>query len=150
MVDEYEGVNVDLVREIAKILNFDLDIENIPYAGIRVKPGFHLYLHYAPIFSVKADFFMLPTYASETVQYLVPPGVPYSAYMKLLLAFDFDTWICNAVKFFEFSTILVVSFTSKKVQEIVFGSRVKSPSLNVIVAFFRLGQMMLPRRSFGR
>lgn len=46
--------------------------------------------------------------------------------------------------------IVIVRFMPRQVGARVFGSRVTHPALNVLYAFFGLGQTILPRRSFAR
>lgn len=83
--------------------------------------------------------------------FAVPPPAPYDAYQKLHLPFDLQTWIWTLLVFsVTFITIFVVYRMNVKVQELVFGKNVTTPSLNVLAHFFGLSQVVMPVRNFSR
>lgn len=147
------GLNTHIISIIKKLLNFTIfynptgrDRSTYPVKEHSVT------FHYMPIqsFQKTKEVSVMP-YECIHLKYVTSPGKVFTKYEKLFLAFDTQTWILIVVTFtIAFLTILVVKYMSKKIQGIVFGSRVHTPALNVIVAFFGLGQMTLPRRSFGR
>ena len=49
-----------------------------------------------------------------------------------------------------FAVIFVVNLTSKKLQDLVYGENIRTPSLNVVSIFFGIGQTRLPTRTFSR
>jgi len=88
----------------------------------------------------------------KELYFVIPKGELYTEWEKLYLAFDLVTW-CLIVATFAaaFGTIIIVSnFATQRVRDFVFGESVSTPSLNVLIAFFGLGQIILPRRNFAR
>lgn len=79
-------------------------------------------------------------------------GEPYSPLEKLIIPFDFEVWIALTVTFaVGFSTVIILMKTRCSVwQKFVFGSNVRTPVLNIIIAFFGQGQNILPTRNFSR
>jgi hypothetical protein len=78
-------------------------------------------------------------------------GEGYTSYEKFLLPFDSGTWVCCGIFFVgAFLVIFIINRLERKVQEFVFGRRVKSPAFNVLVAFFGQSQNILPGRNFSR
>jgi hypothetical protein len=83
--------------------------------------------------------------------YTVPPGEEYNNYEKLIFPFDDDTWKLITFTFVAaFVTIFILNFTSVKLRNFVFGPNVPSPSLNVAAHFFKIGQTIMPGKSFAR
>jgi hypothetical protein len=82
----------------------------------------------------------------------ISTGEPYTTYEKFLLPFDAGTWICCGVVFVGafFIIFLITISKSRKIRSIVYGDRVNSPTMNVLVAFFGQSQTILPSRSFAR
>ncbi|KAG5668377.1 hypothetical protein PVAND_016317 [Polypedilum vanderplanki] len=78
-------------------------------------------------------------------------GELYTPYEKLLLPFDFDTWMLLIFTFTSaLSIIFIINRLTKPIQQIVFGKKVQTPSLNVIGTFFGIGQLREPENNFGR
>lgn len=91
------------------------------------------------------------SYMNEKVMFVVPPGREFTTFEKLILPFSLNLWILILVCLITgFITILIVKFGSEKVQSYVFGSGVKTPSLNIIAAFLGGNQVVLPRKHFAR
>lgn len=97
-------------------------------------------------------FWFFYKFLEEEITHVIPLGEEYTSYEKFYLPFDLDTWICCGVFFGgAFLVIFIVNQTrNPRVQHIVYGSRVQSPALNVLAAFFGQSQNVLPSRSFGR
>lgn len=149
----YSGIVVRIVDAIAEHFNFSVsfnpELDN--HTTVYPRRVGYLYIDYLPIHSKQNCCYILTSYESSPLKYLVPPGELYSGFDKLILAFDLDTWIWILITFTcSFVTITIVSYMPHKVQTVVFGSQSTTPSLNIAVAFFGLGQMTLPRKSFGR
>jgi hypothetical protein len=90
-------------------------------------------------------------YYSSGDYYAVPIGALYSRYEKLQFPFDETTWKMIFIVFvIAFVTIFVVNLMTVKIRNIVIGENVNTPSLNIAVNFFGLGQIVLPRRNFAR
>lgn len=82
---------------------------------------------------------------------LVTPGELYSPYEKLLLPFDKTTWILLLSTFAHaFLTIFIINRFSIRVQNILYGRRITTPTVNVIQIFFGISQTRLPREHFSR
>ena len=92
-----------------------------------------------------------PIFTSSDV-FLVPPGERYTSWEKLLLPFDWQTWVwlgvIFAVAFFVIFLIKVSKSTS--LYEFVIGSNVTVPSLNVVAIFMGTGQTLLPQKNVAR
>lgn len=87
----------------------------------------------------------------EAIKFLVPPGEAYTSFEKLFMAFEVEVWIWILITFaIAFVTIFIIYLMPKTIQDIVFGSRVTTPSLNVTGAFFGISQTIIPQRSFAR
>lgn len=83
--------------------------------------------------------------------FLVTPAKAYGKYEKLLLPFDFETWIYLCVTFsLILSTIFIINRLSKNIQYAVYGRGVKNPLLNVFSIFFGIAQTKLPAEYFSR
>ena len=84
--------------------------------------------------------------------FVVPPGQLYTSWEKLLMPFDRQTWmwlgIVFAVAFFVILAIKVSKSTS--MYEIIIGTNVTTPSLNMIAIFMGSGQVILPQRNVTR
>jgi hypothetical protein len=84
--------------------------------------------------------------------YIISLGETYTSYEKFYLPFDLETWICCGIFFGgAFLIIFIINKTkNRQIQQIVYGSRVQSPAMNVLIAFFGQSQNVLPSRSFAR
>jgi hypothetical protein len=90
-------------------------------------------------------------YKDINIGFIIPPSEAYSNYDKLLMPFDFDTWIYLISTFTgAFLLIFIINLMPKFFQNLVYGQNVKSPSFNVIGSFFGIGQITLPVNNFGR
>ncbi|CAG9806657.1 unnamed protein product [Chironomus riparius] len=88
----------------------------------------------------------------EDVKYklFVTPGDPYTPYEKLFLPFDLTTWILLTATFgITFLTIFIINRLPKAARNFVYGSKICTPSLNVISIFFGVSQARLPTENFS-
>jgi len=94
---------------------------------------------------------MFPFYHAE-IFFVVPEGELYCDWELLTLAFDAITWLLIGITFGATFTFIVIIKLSRSttVRNFVFGRNVSSPALNVLVLFFGLSQVVLPRRNFAR
>lgn len=91
------------------------------------------------------------TFFTYSYGFVIPHGELYTPFEKLLLPFDFDTWIWLLVFMVAgVVTIEVIKRTNKRIESFVFGRDVNTPILNLVTAIFGLGQIVLPRRNFAR
>ena len=84
--------------------------------------------------------------------FIVPPGEPYTCWEKLLLPFDEATWMWLGITFaVAFLVIIFIKLTrSTSMYDLVIGSNVTTPALNVIAIFMGIGQILLPQRNISR
>ncbi|CAG9811075.1 unnamed protein product [Chironomus riparius] len=86
-----------------------------------------------------------------TPQLFIPPGDLYTSFEKVLLPFDFETWICLTIAMFSaVVAICIINRFPLMVKNIFYGSKVQSPMLNVVRGFFGIGQTILPKKNFAR
>lgn len=148
-------VSEETFIELAEHFNFKLDYKYLELPifveGIKsnafdlfdTEEGFHgdlLWITSAP-------------FAFERISFCIPPGEPYTAFEKMILPFDSDVWIGIFATFLiGLTTIQVISFTSVKVQNFVFGRNIRTPTLNLVNIFIFLNgaQPLSPKRNFAR
>ena len=83
--------------------------------------------------------------------FLVTPAEAYSAYEKLLLPFDRETWILLLITFsIAFFTIFIINKLSRIFQELIYGKRVMTPTLNIVSIFFGISLTRMPNGNFSR
>lgn len=89
---------------------------------------------------------------SEEVTVIFSMNDSYDEFEKLILPFDFETWMLIILFFLSaFCVIILVNFfLSIEQQKFIFGTFVKTPSFNVVATFFGQGQNILPGRNFAR
>ena len=92
-----------------------------------------------------------PIHSTSDV-FVVPPGEPYKAWEKLLMPFDGQTWMWLGITFaIAFLVIIWIKLTrSTSMYELVVGSNVSTPTLNVVGIFMGIGQLLLPQRNISR
>lgn len=153
----YWGYNYQMIKGLTNILNYTfrlnpfLEDEGIFYFDnltvdylVRIAP-IHVFVknHHG--------YFLTQPYVFLNNLIAVPPGEPYTEYEKLLLPFDYDTWIVIACSFLvAFAVIFGINFMKLEVRNFVFGLNVTTPSLNVAAHFFGISQTILPGRNFAR
>ena len=87
----------------------------------------------------------------QRASFLVPPGEPLTDFEKLMSPFDFDTWSYIFITLGSlFGLILITSFVSKRLKDLIFGENIGSPSMNVLEVFFCGGQNRVPKRFYAR
>ena len=89
--------------------------------------------------------------ADLNVLIFVTPAEKYTAYEKLFLPFDLETWILLSVTFLStFVSIQIINRFSKSTQSLVYGKNIENPIWNVISIFFGISQTRLPTKNFSR
>lgn len=145
------GFNVKIINEIAAALNFTVLYNPSIYATMGSQQMLKNKTEFRSTVAMSGLEFYSQPYMYDFLGYLAPPAQTYTSFEKLFLAFDNKVWILIGVTFaVAFIVIFALRFVPSKLQEIVFGSRIVSPWFNVIGAFFGMGQVTLPRRSFSR
>lgn len=83
--------------------------------------------------------------------FLLTPGEKYTNWEKVLLPFDFETWICLLIIFGSgLITVSIINRMSKATRSLVYGEGVHFSTYNIIGTFFGIGQFKLPRENFAR
>ncbi|CRK91822.1 CLUMA_CG005447, isoform A [Clunio marinus] len=158
-------------NNIIKITGYHVDLINIiaPYANYKVNISFFKKVSSGRKKNISPDVFIsslllhgtrnrehnfnTPTQAIhyELIRIIVPPRESYTSFEKLLLAFDKPVWNLIIITFaLAFMAIIILRFCPRFIREFVIGRNVKEPALNVLIAFFGVGQTILPRRNFAR
>ena len=150
-----EGVIVDMIEALSTHLNFTTKYTKAEYGDFYpfdLTIGSGMLNRWTGEFiynriSLSSD----PIYTTSDV-FVVPPGELYTSWEKLLLPFDWMTWIWLEITF---ATAFLVIFgikvsKSTSMYEFVVGSNVATPSLNVIAIFMGIGQILLPQRNVTR
>lgn len=87
----------------------------------------------------------------ETIFIIIPPGESYNQFEKMFMMFEYEVWLAIAITLCAaFCTIFLLNLLPKSLKEIIMGSNITSPGLNLISTFLVGGQHQLPRRSFAR
>jgi hypothetical protein len=93
------------------------------------------------------------TFPFLTIPYFIasPLGQEYDCYEKLLLPFDYYTWILILMTFASaIATIWLLKFTSASVRNFVIGEEIQQPTEDVARILLGISQTRLPRRNFAR
>ncbi|KAG5668378.1 hypothetical protein PVAND_016318 [Polypedilum vanderplanki] len=156
------GIQEDLIKILSQINNFrysykKLNIGQTPNDFAKIVAHMETDEPFV-IFSLKSmdhmgrfEIQITSVFFSTKTVFLITPGELYTPYEKLLLPFDFDTWMLLIFTFTSaLSIIFIMNRLTKTIQQIVFGKKVQTPSLNVIGTFFGIGQLREPDNNFGR
>lgn len=82
---------------------------------------------------------------------LIPPGELFTSLEKLFLTFDYEVWLAIiGTLVMGLVVIQVVNLCSLKVRNFVFGTNIKTPTLNLAEIFLTGGQLKVPGRNFAR
>lgn len=151
---EYSGFHFDMLKDFASALNFNLLLNPVmnDQSFYFKNLSSDLFLFHMVIWNaLKGQSFISQPYIFEDELLAVPPGEDYSVYEKLYVPFDKITWILIVFTFFAaFLTIFLLLFTKRNFRDFVIGKDVRTPSLNVLTAFFGISQVKLPSRNFSR
>ena len=92
-----------------------------------------------------------PIYSTADVM-VVPPGELFTSWDKLFMPFDRPTWMWLGIVFAAaFLVILLIKLSkSASMYDLIIGSNVSTPTLNVIAIFMGIGQILLPQRNVSR
>ena len=162
---EYVGAGMKLIQTLSEIFNFEIEL-------ILFGPEGFLHLNGSSGGSLKAmmdgqadlsviswwlnskrlKFFDASTpYFFDKIAFIIPPGVEFSSFEKLIFPFQVDSWI--AIMIFYIVGVLTISFVKgkpKNVQNFVVGRGVKNSHMNMFNVFLGGSLKKLPRQNFGR
>lgn len=89
--------------------------------------------------------------ATYKFTFIATRGQPYSPFEKLVLPFDYPTWILVSIIFLlGFLIILIFHQSPQPIQDFIFGRNISSPTLGLIQIFFGIGLVQTPGRNFAR
>lgn len=97
------------------------------------------------------NFFIVGPTLFSIVNMAAPPAENFSEFEKLLLPFDEEVWILIGFTFIvAFAIVFATYFVRQSTRNFIFGTRVRTPSLNIASIFFGISMNVLPRRNFAR
>lgn len=97
------------------------------------------------------DHYCSTPFIDQDLTAVYSPPEPYTNYEKMVLPFDFDTWLYLMITFAAaFFIIFIINFLPNDIKDVIFGENVKMPGFNVIGTFFGIGQTKLPENNFAR
>jgi Ligated ion channel L-glutamate- and glycine-binding site len=159
------GGDIDLINVLSSSLNFRINLTYIGEQGYFLSNGtavgpLKALLDGNADFSVAGWFLKFDrlkfldstsSYFEDHIIFMTPPGHELSALERLVHPFQFALWMMILICFFVgVSVIFVIRRRSKVVQDFVFGTDVKTPYLNLFIAFIGGMQKKLPGRNFAR
>ena len=165
---QLKGSGIEIFYEIAKILNFDIDMHFINKPGSfgdvfenGTSTGAIKKLLDNEVELILGNYFlteMRAKFMSNTDSYytnpwlfVIPPGYSLSAFEKLFHPFNIFVWICLVSTFIiAMIIILIVSCQSYFIKDLVFGRQIRNPFMNLVIAFVGGSQHILPKRNFSR
>ena len=150
-----EGAIVDMLDALSTNLNFTYlyglaSEKNAEELGFEWVDTYDLMIGVSVLDSLSNPS-SYPIYSTADVA-IVPPGELFTSWEKLLMPFDWQTWMWLGIVFtVAFFVIFMIRLSkSSSIHEIIIGSNVTSPSLNVIAIFMGIGQILLPQRNVSR
>ena len=151
----FEGAIVDMLNSLSTHLNFtylhseaaQVDAKESGLSGWELF-DIHFTIKLLEGFNQPSSY---PIYSTADVA-VVPPGELFTSWEKLLMPFDRPTWMWLGIVFaIAFLVILLIKWSkSTSMYDLVIGSNVTTPTLNVIAIFMGTGQNLLPQRNVTR
>lgn len=93
--------------------------------------------------SVRLDF--------TVIHHAIPPGEPYSQFEKMFMMFDFEVWLAIIFTLLSaLGAIQIVNLMPQSVKNVLYGSHITTPTLNLASTFLTGGQNRMPRNDFAR
>lgn len=165
---QLKGSGIEIFYEIAKILNFNIDMHFINKPGSfgdvfengtgtgaikkLLDNEVEIILGNYFLTALRAKFMSnTDSYYTNPWLFVIPPGSPLSPFEKLFHPFDIVVWICLVSTFIIGVIIIsIVSCQSYFIKDLVFGRQIRNPYLNLVIAFVGGSQHILPKRNFSR
>lgn len=159
------GQDIDFIHALAENMNFRINYSFVGPVGFFFENGssdgpLRALLDGNADFSVSTWFLKIhrlkyfdssTSYISESIRFIVPPGTEFTAFEKIVFPFQLSLWILILTCFvIAIVVIFVVKRRPMKVQNFVFGAKVKHPYLNILIGFIGETQRVTPRRNFAR
>ena len=156
---KFTGFIFDFMDCVGKFKNFkvhrlpnDLSIDNLKNNKIKIVLRTDVYLIVDSLLGIiDEDFHITSTFTENINSFIITPAESYSSYEKILLPFDAATWWMILMTFTSaFTVILFVNCLSKSKQNLLYGTNIKMPALNVARIFFGIAQARTPKETFSR
>lgn len=159
------GRDIELVKTLAQYLNFKIEYVFIGDEGVLLENGtatgpFQMLLekkadliiadYWLKVNRLKFIDYTTP-YISQQIAFIIPPGSELSSFEKFMRPLDSYVWFLLIIFVgCGFLVIYVVGRSSPELQDFVFGTNVRKPYMNILVAIFGGAQNILPHRNFAR
>lgn len=166
-VEKYSGHDIELIQGLSQALNFNLEVnilhepaawgfilDNGTSSGVMKevmdkKVDIAVGVYY--LTKTRANFMSFGQYTFVKVVLVIPPGVPFSPFEKLLSPFTFSAWVALLATFLAAILLIYLIRTRKiSVQQFVFGSQSENAYLNMFNILMNGGQHLLPQKNFAR
>lgn len=153
---QFEGSTYELHKAIAEKLNIDAHYymlywneNNQDWDYAKHPSSTNLDVGYSLIYH--SNVVQLETLDYTECGFIIPPGHPLTQFEKMFLMFEPDVWLwlCATLSL-GLLAIQLLSFTSRKLQDIIFGEGVNTPTVNFFAIICGIGQTVLPRTNFAR
>ncbi|CRK87648.1 CLUMA_CG001444, isoform A [Clunio marinus] len=164
----YYGSEMDLAFGLADALNFSYEITFIMRSGasglllengtatgllkdtiegdVEYLTGFY-YLTYV---RTKYMSFTQSHYSIPLI-IMIPPGEQFSPFEKLFQPFEKIVWYCLLASFgISIIVIMIINRQGEKIKNFIFGEKIKTPYLNLIIHFVGSSHHVLPSTNFAR
>jgi hypothetical protein len=161
----FTGRDIQLLNSLSKSLSFRINYTFIGEEGFLLENG-------SAVGALKAlldgkaglsvsDWWLKPnrlmffdatsSYISDHLIFVVPPGREFTALEKLIYPLKLMSWTLVGGCFLAgILLIFLIKHKSKKLQDFVFGTGVRTPYLNLFIAYIGGMQNKLPGRNFAR
>jgi hypothetical protein len=142
LTGNYQSAAFDIMNILAEIKNFSIkngEFYTAPF-DLSVSVG------ECTMLSEYVDYAMTLPFDNDEIFFMITPGELYSDYEKLLLPFDFTTWLFLLITFgCAFLVIFIINLMPKVVHDTVFGAKIQSPAFNLIGKFWLLEKSLEPK-----
>lgn len=164
----YSGFEMDLLRELSRTMNFTMELKFIekdqPWGNIysngtsdgalgeavKRESDIAIGCYTMTLSRLNMIESSIPYYSSPIV-FVISPGQKLTDFEKLLQPFHEKVWIClTATICLALVVILILNFTKLSVKRFVYGSGIKHPSTNLLIAILGGSQTKLPQQNFSR
>ncbi|KAG5670748.1 hypothetical protein PVAND_000989 [Polypedilum vanderplanki] len=163
---KYDGIEVTLIREIAKEFDFVPQFTK-PYESVGAinsngsssglisevyKRKLDVAIGSLSLQIDRTNYLSATTsFATVPIVIVIPPTPQISPFAKLYLPFDFTTWsLLLAMFLIGYIVIIVTKLFAKTLYKLIVGKNVNYPFTNMFIAFFGLSQNVLPKANFSR
>lgn len=148
---QVKGYSHDVVDALAKFYNFKMNYKLYEVVEEAVNKSEVDIFAITTIMEFSDDVITSHSYLYDFYSLFVPPGELYSSLEKMFIMFDAGLWIAITVTLFgSIVVIQIINFASTKIQNLVYGREVQTPTLNLVSIFLNGGQHKMPTQNFAR